>query len=171
VNVVADTSRAGEVTDWMMAAFARDRADGIDPAQSEQGWAQTDTRVTLVCGPPGSGKSTYVETAAGPDDVIVDYDRLVAAFHVGPSHRDGMSEAAQAARGAVLNRVRAGRLSAGRVWLVSANPNAELLFPHHDRVLLDPGRDVAVERCRAAGRPLSWLTAVDDWYDNRKVPA
>lgn len=171
MKVTADTSRAKETADWMAAAFQRDRADGIDVGQTEQGWAQVDTHVTLVCGPPGAGKSTYVQQTAAPDDVIVDYDRLVAAFHVGPSHREGVSQAAQTARNAILNRVRAGRLTAERVWLVSANPNAELLFPHHDRVLLDPGRDVALERCRAGGRPAAWLIAVDDWYANRKVPA
>lgn len=154
----------------MEASFARDRADGVDIGATEQGWRQVDTRVTLVCGPPGGGKSTYVQEEASPDEVIVDYDRLVAAFHVGPSHRADTSEVAAAARATVLNRVRAGRLTARRVWLVSANPNAELLFPHHDRVLCDPGRDVALERCRAAGRPASWLVAVDDWYRNRKVP-
>lgn len=155
----------------MEASFARDRADGIDLGQSEQGWQQTDTHVTLVCGPPGGGKSTYVQDRAGQDDVIVDYDRLVAAVHVGPSHREGTSDAAVVARSALLNRVRAGRLAARKVWLVSANPNAELLFPYHDVVLCDPGRDVAVERCRAAGRPAAWLVAVDDWYEHRKVPA
>lgn len=155
----------------MEQTFARDRADGIDIGQFEQGWQQADTRVTLVCGPPGGGKSTYVQDNAGPSDVIVDYDRLVAAVHVGPSHRPHISEAAAAVRSVLLNRVRAGRFAAPQVWVVSANPNAELLFPHHHRVLCDPGRDVAVERCRAAGRPAAWLVAVDDWYRNRKVPA
>lgn len=159
------------MTDWMEATFARDRSDGFDIASTDQRWGQVDTRITLVCGPPGGGKSTYVQQQASPDDVIVDYDRLVGAIHVGPSHREGTSQAVVAARGALLDRARAGTLQAARVFIVSANPNAELLFPHHDRVLCDPGRDVAAERCLQAGRPAAWLVAVDDWYRNRKVPA
>lgn len=32
--------------------------------------------VHIVCGPPGSGKSTYVDTHAGPNDRIICFDRI-----------------------------------------------------------------------------------------------
>jgi AAA domain len=32
--------------------------------------------VWLICGPPASGKSTYVETHRGPGDLVIDIDRI-----------------------------------------------------------------------------------------------
>lgn len=37
-------------------------------------------RVKLICGPPASGKSTYVRDNAGPDDIVIDLD-MVARDH------------------------------------------------------------------------------------------
>jgi predicted kinase/5-methylcytosine-specific restriction endonuclease McrA len=34
--------------------------------------------LTIVCGPPGAGKSTYIETHRGPDDIIIDIDAILA---------------------------------------------------------------------------------------------
>ncbi|MFM2059030.1 MAG: hypothetical protein RLY71_3415 [Pseudomonadota bacterium] len=34
--------------------------------------------VTVVCGPPGSGKSTYVREHAGPNDLVIDVDEIAA---------------------------------------------------------------------------------------------
>ena len=155
------------MTDWMEATFARDQADGIDPANMEQGWRQADTEIVLVAGPPGSGKTTYVQTHREPSDVVVDYDLIAEAFGE-PAHAE-QSPAAMVARGAVLTAIRKGRLPVGRVWVVSANPNAELLFPAHRTVLVDPGRDEVMDRCRKAGRPSRWFQLVDDWYRLRKV--
>jgi AAA domain len=33
-------------------------------------------KVMLVCGPPASGKSTYVNAHAGPDDIVIDLDLI-----------------------------------------------------------------------------------------------
>lgn len=156
------------MTDWLEATFARDQADGIDPANAEQGWRQNDTEIVLVAGPPGAGKSTYVQTHRLPGDVVVDYDLIAEAFGT-PAHQDTVCPAATVARGAVLTALRKGRLDVGRVWVVSANPNAELLFPAHQTVLVDPGRDEVLARCRKAGRPTRWFQLVDDWYRQRKV--
>ena len=34
----------------------------------------------LVCGPPGSGKTTYVKERAKPGDLIVDFDAILSAI-------------------------------------------------------------------------------------------
>lgn len=42
--------------------------------------------VTLICGPPASGKTTYARAHAGPDDLVVDLDAIVAELSGGPMH-------------------------------------------------------------------------------------
>lgn len=42
------------------------------------------SQVILVCGPPGSGKTTYVRDHKRTDDVVIDVDALVAALTLGP---------------------------------------------------------------------------------------
>jgi hypothetical protein len=76
---------------------------------------------------------TYVNTHAGPHDVVIDYETIGAAMH-GASHTDVMS-----ARNALLRRVTRGEMDAGRVWITSSNPDAAAMFPHHELVTLgDP---------------------------------
>ena len=37
-------------------------------------------RVVLVCGPPGAGKSTYVQAHAGSDDPVIDLDTIAKEY-------------------------------------------------------------------------------------------
>jgi len=131
------------------------------------GWRRAACRLVLVVGPPGAGKSTWVRDRAGPDDVVVDYDVIAEALGQRVSHSPVPSDAAKAARGAVLNKLRRGEIDAPRAWIVSANPDAERLFPFHEVVVVDPGRDVVLSRVRSAGRPAEWVGLVEDWYRRR----
>ena len=128
-----------------------------------EGWRRSGTLIVLVIGPPGAGKSTLVAERAGPKDVIVDFDRIAQALGSKVTH-DHDSEVAGAARNAVIRKIQRGELKAPSAWIVSANPKAETIFPHHKVELVDPGRDEVLARCRAAGRPAKWVALVEDWY-------
>jgi 5-methylcytosine-specific restriction enzyme A len=45
-------------------------------------------RVKLICGPPASGKSTFVRANAGPHDIVIDLDMIALEFGLG-RNRDG----------------------------------------------------------------------------------
>ena len=135
-------------------------------SKHREGWRRASTRIVLVVGPPGAGKSTLVGDQAGSSDVVVDYDVIAEAFGT-KGHKAGKSSAATKARGAVLTALRRGELDAPRAWIVSANPDAESMFPHHEVVVVDPGEDEVLRRCREAGRPAKWQTLAADWYRKR----
>jgi 5-methylcytosine-specific restriction enzyme A len=40
-------------------------------------------RVMLICGPPASGKSTYVRDNAGPNDIVIDLDTIARDYGLG----------------------------------------------------------------------------------------
>ena len=131
-----------------------------------EGWRRASTHIVLVVGAPGAGKSTLVAEQAGPDDVVVDYDVIAEAFG-SQGHKAGKSSAATKARGAVLTALRRGEIDAPKAWIVSANPDAESMFPHHSVEVVDPGEDEVLRRCRSAGRPAKWQGMVADWYRKR----
>ena len=132
-----------------------------------QGWRAAPTHIVLVAGPPAAGKSTYVAEHAAPEDVVVDYDRMAQALGSPDTHDHRNHDAVMAARGAVLSRLRRGQLKARRAWIVSANPKAQMAFPHHELVVIDPGVDEVKRRARDSGRPESWFELIDRWYERR----
>lgn len=131
-----------------------------------EGWRRSTTRIVLVMGPVGGGKSTYAREHASRRDVIVDYDSISRAFGPAETYGGARHDVTSAARNAVLARLRRGEIAAATVWLVSANPDAESMFPHHEVVVLDPGRDEVLRRCDRE-RPAGFAALVDDWYARR----
>lgn len=135
-------------------------------SRSSDNWRLANTRIILVVGPPGAGKTTYVDEHAIPSDVIVDYDELARALGA-PGHDRGDHGIVSAARNAVITCIRRGEVNATQVWIVSANPHAEQTLPWHKTVTLDPGRDEVLRRCQQAARPERWTELVDEWYRQR----
>ncbi len=77
--------------------------------------------VTLVCGPPASGKSTYVASHAKPGDVVIDFD--VIRRKVGGVKWDqdaAVNRRAFAYRDRVINGLKDKRK--GRCWLIVMAP-------------------------------------------------
>jgi 5-methylcytosine-specific restriction protein A len=133
--------------------------------------------VTIVCGPPGSGKTTWVDERAKPGDFRWDLDAMVALlFGVSAGERQSSMDRARvalAARDALLPLVR--QTKADRAWVIVTGTNyGELLSL---RALLDA--DVAVlaipaEEClRRLGADRGrigvgmgeWRDAVARWWE------
>lgn len=124
-----------------------------------------------MVGPVGAGKSTLACERAGERDVVVDYDAISQAFGGEvPRGSSQRHDVANEARNAVLKRVQRGEVDAPRVWIVSSNPDAESLFPHHRVEEVDPGRDEVLRRASEAGRPPSMLRMIEEWYSQRHGP-
>ena len=132
-------------------------------------WRGSSTRLILVVGAPGSGKTTYVQEHKRDGDIVVDYDALAQALgsEEGHGHGDELHSVVMGARGAVLNQLRQGKTKAKRAWIISANPAAEGMFPYHERIIIDPGLPEVLNRQRAAHRPQHFEQLARAWYDAR----
>ena len=79
---------------------------------------QSMSKVFLVCGPPGSGKTTYCLERMNEGDVIVDLDRIAKALMRDKEERrtDGILELAMKLKTMAINTASAHGIP--RVWVV-----------------------------------------------------
>ncbi|ANA87604.1 polynucleotide kinase [Gordonia phage Jeanie] len=151
-----------------------DTLDNLRPAHlacnQRRGTGATGHQVTVVCGPPAAGKTTFIHEHAKPGDVVIDFDALAVALQLpGASthdHPDGVPHVAAAARTAAIAAA-TGPRGRARVWLVDTQPTPKRLGSYRARgwrvVTIDPGRDVVM--ARMGERPPRALEAVARWYD------
>lgn len=129
--------------------------------------------ITVVTGPPGGGKSTYIRERAQPGDVVIDLDRLALALttegtehHAYPKH---VTTVAVSARRAAIDC--ALQLpSDTHVWIIETQPTQQADERYREAgaeiVLCDPGREVVVERVQRE-RPQHIKRVVDDYYSGK----
>lgn len=96
--------------------------------------------LTVVTGPPCSGKSTHVRQHARHGDIVVDLDRIALALtsedtgdHDYPDH---IRSVARKARLAAINAALPMHAAGHRVWLIDAAPSKEqraFYHRHHAR--------------------------------------
>ncbi|MEV0830889.1 MULTISPECIES: AAA family ATPase [Streptosporangiaceae] len=125
-------------------------------------------RVTLVCGPPAAGKSTWAEARAGPGDQIVDLDAICRSLgsrssHDHPRHIKRMAERV---RRSLEEQVVDGD---GERFVIRCLPSAADREAAAERlgarvVVLAVPADEAIGRAHADGRPDWTEAAIRDWW-------
>ena len=125
--------------------------------------------LTVITGPPCSGKSTYARQHAHPGDVLVDFDALAVALGSTDAHDHGsrLREVAAAAWSAAIREaIRQHRMGA-RVWVVDSWPS-----PHRRdgyaaagarMVALTADRAELHRRSDADGRPAVMHARIDQF--------
>ncbi|MGY3341192.1 5-methylcytosine-specific restriction endonuclease McrA [Streptomyces filamentosus] len=127
------------------------------------------TEVTLVCGPPCSGKTTYVRERAEPGDLVVDWDALAQALGSPHPHDHPrqLTPFVAEARDAIVARL-ARRHDVARVWIIATAPrdsDRARLAPEGARVvLLATDEDECVRRARHDSRPGGTIEAIETWW-------
>jgi len=127
--------------------------------------------VTLIAGPPCGGKSTYLAGHAQPGDLIVDYDALAVALHLGvASHDQGtlLKPFICEARDAVLDRLMLGNHGIRHAWVLhtgSTRRERDLYRKRYgaDVVMVLSPEDVCLRRAMAQ-RPDAWPSYIRRWF-------
>lgn len=124
--------------------------------------------VTLVCGPPGSGKSTYVADHSKPGDLVWDHDLVLAAVTLGPLHaRPPAVTSVVLAMRAAFSAAAAGW--PGDVWFILSAPTAaeraEWQMAGARTVVLLTSPDLCSRSFRDRPAGVDWDALVARWYE------
>lgn len=128
-------------------------------------WLHPKGSMTVVCGPPGAGKTTYVAQHAKPGDVVLDLDDIIRdlfGIHGHDANDLGMVAAAIRERNARLGRLTKGDTA----WLIAGAPSMTERQYWQERgatvVLINPGHIECIRR--TAHRQRDYTAAVMMWF-------
>lgn len=155
------------------AGEAQDKGVATHP-----GWLQPSAvPLTIVCGPPAAGKTTYARQAAQPGDLVIDLDDILAKIkpHYRPWSGDVSREELTAAlrtRNAMLGSLE--RRAGGKAWFIVMAPSqAERKWWQRklggDVVLLNPGMAECKQRAINRQTPNA-VMGIDAWDRSSKSP-
>lgn len=132
--------------------------------------------LTILSGPPCSGKTTYIAKNAKPGDITIDLDSIMMRLQPGYRHwSDALTgdllNAAIRARNAMLGSL--SRAKGGRAWfIVSAPTQAERDWWQAklggEVILLHPGVDECKRRALTRETPKA-IKGVDEWERAAKM--
>ena len=125
--------------------------------------------LTVITGPPCSGKTTWVEQHAHPDDIVIDLDTLAYALTYGRTEHDYPPQVRHVAINARATAIRTALpLSHDYdVWVIHMKPGKQdwMAYKQHNAriIRLDPGYEEVMRRC-AEERPAWVTTSAHEWY-------
>ncbi len=129
----------------------------------------TTRTVTLIYGPPCSGKTTYVRELAHHGDIIVDWDDLAREAGSTREHDHLPQYAAAAGRRRMELERDIADMTTGTAWIIRTlgNPTERQQAAERLRATLlriDPGGAECIHRAHHTGRPPATDELIIRWY-------
>jgi hypothetical protein len=125
--------------------------------------------LTVITGPPCSGKTSYLRQHAQPGDIVIDFDVLAQALGSPDTHEhpDPIRYVTTVARRAAVDAAVRQHVTKGAVvWIVDSSPGERRTQLYEDAgaewVTLSVDRDELHRRAHAE-RPKRWHKIIDEW--------
>lgn len=126
--------------------------------------------VTLICGPPCAGKTTYVHQHRQLGDLVLDADDIARRLG-SPALWDHPMEIAAQAQEVMANAMaRVARMTSGTAWVIRSAPEAaERLWLARvlgagQIIVLLPSRVVLMQRARSRPDPAGTMRVIRQWH-------
>jgi predicted kinase len=140
----------------------------------------SQTIVTIVAGPPGAGKTTWVREQMKWGDLVIDVDALYSALSTLPWYEkpDALLPFVIEARDALIYRLRRGS-DVRAAWVITSEPNpderaklAKLAGARYIIVLATPATEcinrIANDERRSTSGPM-WASMIHRWWDDYRT--
>lgn len=135
--------------------------------------------LTIVCGPPCSGKTTYVNQHKAAGDIVIDLDAICMKLQPGYQHWSGDhdSKAKLIGRAIRIRNIMLARLphaKSGHGWFIVSAPSQEERDWWHRKLggaimLLNPGIEECKRRAIRRGTPKA-VAGIVDWETRSELP-
>ncbi len=156
------------------AKTASETGAGFTAATHPDWFRKSSIPLEIVCGPPASGKTTYVRDSAKPGDTIIDLDQISTAIDPAFKQWRGRDSALLAASLRARNNMIGdiGRAKTGKAWLIVSAPTKAEREWWRDTLggkvtLLNPGFSECLKRSKARGTP---SYGVERWFKASAEP-
>lgn len=133
--------------------------------------------ITFIMGPSCAGKTTKARELQTDGDIIIDFDALALALGSAKSHAhpQAIVDAVHPVRVMLENKALDGEIAAD-VWAIRSWMKPELIKSFGEKgarfMVLDPGKEVALQRAKDDGRPEGTAERIERWYENPpEIPA
>jgi len=125
--------------------------------------------LTVVTGPPCSGKTTYLQQHARPDDIVIDFDAIAQALgsHVGHGHSAHIASVAGKAWFAAVCEAIAQHHAGRRAWVIDTAPTASRRRQYEAagaRTVTCSETPQELHARADGNRPPSWHARIDQWF-------
>lgn len=133
--------------------------------------------VTVITGPPCSGKTTYVAKHKQAGDIVIDYDELAVALGspVTHDHPEQIKAITRTARNAAIGAALRASRQGARVWIVDTAPGRDRRRTYRQAgaevIHLTAPRAELHRRATDAGRPARWHHYIDRHLGDQPDPA
>lgn len=127
----------------------------------------SEQKVTIVCGPPCSGKTTYVQERANPADMVIDYDDIARQLGSPRTHNHDIKYHARV-ESIIRQACRAiGKIEAN-AWVIRSLPSRDERDALARRlgaevVVIDAPDEVLLARAQQRPDPSKTIAAIRSW--------
>lgn len=124
--------------------------------------------LTILCGPPASGKTTHANEHAQPGDTIIDLDAIASSITGKAGHQRGTAHLNAAIRERNARLGALSRQTHGKAWFIVSAPTAQERTWWQAKLggtikVIDPGPAACLSRIMERGT--TWQAkAVRQWY-------
>lgn len=124
--------------------------------------------LTVITGPPCSGKTTYALEQCKPGDILIDHDRLAQALGspTPHDHPDHIRRVTLAARKAAIHAAIKQHMYGATVWVVQTTVGVDMLAMYQAagaHIVTMKYEVEELHRRADAERPALWHELIDSW--------